>query len=387
MSALRPEELGEYAARAAEALRVDTANGGFEDFLRAVGPDGLRVTRAGGRLTAGAGFIRSAHAFGGRSAPAALVTAVWAAPHVRGRGTASALLREVLEELRAAGFPLSSLYPANLPLYRGLGYEVAASNHVHTARLAGFPTRAAEGWTVAPLDDVAPEAPGVLAELYEAARPHLGAASTDRTPPLWHGLLGRTQGEQVAAVAAVDPSGEPRGYALAQTSHRDATVRARELIALEPDAARTLLAHLAGYRGVFDRVTFPGGAFHPFGHLLRDPPSEVRTSPAMFRLLDVERALAGRGYPCDLHATIELDVRDQVLPANAGRVTLELDGSGAGTATPGGRGDVALDVRELAVLYTGHATPRELMLAGPPAVLDALARAFAGPRPWIADAF
>ncbi len=391
MPPLDPAELPEFARRATQALRVDPA-GDLSRFLEAVGLERLVVARDGGRLTAGAGWIASGHRFGGRSVPAALVTVVWAAPDQRGRGVASGLLRELLGDLRERGIPLSSLYPANLPLYRGLGYEVAAANHLHAVRLADLPARAPEGWSVEALEAMTPQVPGPPAELYEAARPHLGAGSTDRVEALWHAALQWTRGGATAPVLVRGPGGEPRGYALLDASHSDDTVHVRELVALDAGAARTLLAHLAGYRAVFERVEWPGGAFHPFAHLLRERPEHSEATPAMFRLLDPAAALAARGYPPGVTATVELEISDDVLPENAGRLTLELDGSGSGHVTPGGGGRVRAGVRELAVLYTGHATPRELILASdafdaPAADLDALALAFAGPRPWIADRF
>lgn len=390
MEPLRPEALPEFARRAAQALRVPRDED-LESFLETVGVERLVVSRAGRRLIAGAGWIASGHRFGGRTVPSALVTVVWAAPDQRGRGTATALLGELLDDLRGQGIPLSALYPANLALYRGLGYEVAATNHEHTVALAALPTRAPDGWTVEALEEMTPEAPGPPAEVYEAARPHLGAGSTDRTAALWHALLRWTRGGTAAPVLARDPQGRPRGYALLDTSDSEDTVCVRELIALESDAARTLLAHLAGYRGIFERATWPGGGFHPFVHVLRDEPRESKASPVMFRLLDPAAALTARGYPPGVTATIELELIDAVLPANAGPLTLELDGSGAGRATRGGGGRVRLDVRGLAVLYTGHATPHELALTGavdgPGGGLDALALAFAGPRPWLADRF
>lgn len=390
MEPLRPDELPEFARRAAQALRVP-AEEDLEPFLEAVGLERLVVARDGRRLIAGAGWIASGHRFGGRSVPSALVTVVWAAPDQRGRGTATALLRDLLGELRERGIALSALYPANLPLYRGLGYEVAAVNHRHTVALAALPTRTPDGWSLEALEEMTPEAPGPPAAVYEAARPHLGAASTDRTAALWHALLRWTRGGATAPVLVRDPRGRPRGYGILDTSPANDEVNVRELVALDDGAARTLLAHLAGYRGIFTRATWPGGAFHPFVHLLRDEPQESKGSAVMFRLLDPAAALTARGYPPGVRATIELELTDDVLPANAGRLRLELDGSGAGRATAGGDGHVKLDVRALAVLYTGHAGPRELAVAGgldaPAGHLDALALAFAGPRPWIADRF
>jgi predicted acetyltransferase len=64
---------------------------------------------------------------------------------------------------------------------------------------------------------------------------------------------------------------------------------------------------------------------------------------------------------------------------------------GSGKVTQGGRGEMELDVRGLAPLFTGFFTPFELksvgLLAAGPAALAAAARIFAGPEPWMPDYF
>lgn len=390
MPPLRRDELDEFTDRAIQALRV-APEGRFEDFLEAVGVENLRVRRAGGALSAGLGFIPTDQRVGGAWVPSALVTAVWVAPAARGRGAASALTAELLEELRAAGTPLSTLYPATLALYRRAGYEVAGASHRLVMDASALPTGAPEGWTVEELGGVTATDPGLLADVYDAAVAHLGALATRRVDALWHGLLRWNNGGRTSAFVARDPEGAARGSLVLDTLHSDPVVHVRELVGLEPDAARTLLAHLAGYRGFFETIKWIGGPFDPFAALLRESPERFEIDPAMVRLIDVPAALRARGYPAGLTAEVPLDVVDPILPANAGRLTLALDGSGAGEATRGGDGRVRAGVRGLAALYTGYATPQELalagMLSGPPEDLAALAAAFAGPRPWLADRF
>jgi predicted acetyltransferase len=57
----------------------------------------------------------------------------------------------------------------------------------------------------------------------------------------------------------------------------------------------------------------------------------------------------------------------------------------------GGRGDVRVDIRALAVLYAGHLSPMELKVIGyidgPGEQVAATARFFAGPSPWMPDVF
>jgi len=388
VEALDPAQLEEFAARACEALRIDPASG-LEDFLEKVGPEHLRVRRGpGGALLAGAGFIPSAHRAGGRWVDAALVTVVWAAPAARGRGVASGLLREMQTELRAAGVPLATLAPANLRLYRGLGYGPAVARHLREAPLSALPARAPEGWTI---EELAQGESGPLAQLYEAALPSLGPMAILRVPALWHALLRWNGGGRTSAVLARDPDGAVAGSCILDTRHADGTVRVRELVGLEPAAARTLVTHVAGYRGIFADAQWPGGPFDPFAAQLDEEPAAEHTHLYLVRLLDVRAAFEQRGYPPGLVAEIHLDVADDVLAANAGPLVLRLPGDGTATAEPGGRGTVAADVRVLASLFTGHATSGQLALAGglagPPAGLEALARAFAGPQPWFADRF
>jgi predicted acetyltransferase len=111
----------------------------------------------------------------------------------------------------------------------------------------------------------------------------------------------------------------------------------------------------------------------------------------MLRLVHVRAALTGRGYPAGLSAQVHLDVADDILPGNHGRIVFTVE-SGRGSVAPGGRGDVKVDVRGLAALYTGHATPWDLRLVGQLTAMAeepllALASIFAGPAPTTPDFF
>ena len=53
------------------------------------------------------------------------VAAVMVAPEDRGRGVGRRLMTALLDEMAARGYPLSALYPATMPLYRSLGWELA----------------------------------------------------------------------------------------------------------------------------------------------------------------------------------------------------------------------------------------------------------------------
>lgn len=106
-------------------------------------------------------------------------------------------------------------------------------------------------------------------------------------------------------------------------------------------------------------------------------------------MTDVAAALKLRGYP-PLDAQLELDIADDSLPENAGRYVLSLR-AGKATVARGGEGLIRVDVRGLAAIYSGFTHPSDVQAAG---LLDAeraeiarLGAVFAGPAPFILDAF
>jgi predicted acetyltransferase len=268
---LAEDEVDAYVHGAVLALRIDDA-AQFTDFVRLAGVERFRVVRAGSRLVAGGGWIGSAHHVGGRPVDAGLVTAVWTAPHVRGRGMASALMAGLLAELRRDGVPLSSLAPANLPLYRRAGYEVGVLNHHHRLPTRAFTARAPEGWTVEPLDGVGPTSPGPLAWVYARSVARLGAAATRRVPALWYPMFHWTEGGETLASVVRDPAGNVRGSVILDTHHAFDAVNVRDWHAFEADAARTLLAYVAGFRGIFEEVKWTGPAADPSRPTCVTPP-------------------------------------------------------------------------------------------------------------------
>ncbi|MFP8873823.1 MAG: GNAT family N-acetyltransferase, partial [Myxococcota bacterium] len=80
-----------------------------------------------GRAVAQAEVLPLVHSFGGKFVQSGGVASVVVEPEYRGQGLASTVMRALLEGMRESGDALSSLYPANLRLYRQLGWELAGS--------------------------------------------------------------------------------------------------------------------------------------------------------------------------------------------------------------------------------------------------------------------
>ncbi len=110
----------------------------------------------------------------------------------------------------------------------------------------------------------------------------------------------------------------------------------------------------------------------------------------MLRVIDVSTALEKRGYPLGMETELHLEVRDNLLPENNGKFVLAV-ASGRGEVTRGGKGELQLDVRGLAPLYTGLFTPLQLQLTGQMEATQiaklSATQIFAGSQPWMPDFF
>jgi predicted acetyltransferase len=162
-------------------------------------------------------------------------------------------------------------------------------------------------------------------------------------------------------------------------------------VALTPAAARTLLSFYADHRSMGSTVEWFGALHDPLLTALR----EARIScdlffPWMIRIVDVQRAIAERGYPVGLEAEFHLAVKDELIAANNDRFVVRVAG-GKAEARRGGKGTIQLGIRGLASMWAGFLSPRAAracgLLDGPDDELDRAAPAFAGSPPWMPDMF
>jgi predicted acetyltransferase len=163
---------------------------------------------------------------------------------------------------------------------------------------------------------------------------------------------------------AEDASG-PRGYALYAGVDTwtgflpENVLTVRELMAADPAASAALCTDLLS-RDLTTEFRLPHRPVDdPLLYQLADP---RRTRPKLndnlwVRIVDLPRALAGRRYSCPVDVVLE--VRDEILPANAGRwrlsTTAAAPGGGlAASCVPASSpADLALDVTELGAAYLG----------------------------------
>jgi len=301
--------------------------------------------------------------------PTAGVTFVAVLPTHRRRGVLRSMMRRQLADVRDRGEPLAILWASESVIYSRYGYGRASWN-------LDFTLRRGEGT----LAMTAPSGSGLRLRLAEpeAALPEL-AKVYDAMLPTRPGLFGRNdawwrkmiydpaeerQGASpLHCLLAEDASG-PRGYALYSGVDTwsgflpENVLTVRELMAVDPAASATLWADLLT-RDLTSEFRIPRRPVDdPLLYQLADPRrARPQLNDAVWvRIIDVPGALAGRKYSSPVDLVIE--VRDEILPSNAGRwrltTTAETSNGLTATCVPASSAaDLALDVTELGAAYLG----------------------------------
>ena len=339
--------------------------------------------------------------FGGRAVACSGVAAVGVALHARSRGVSRALMTGFLQSLRQRGVPLSLLYASTLAAYRPVGYGLAGVRVRYQLPLEHLPRACphpVEAWD----DD---ELPDVAACLERVASSRPGGM---RRPDYWWPTRlanpirddaflyryrvredGRTTGY---VVYTLEPDDRPDLPVMWWHDKDGLAVVTRDLVWETPAAAQSLLGFLATQRTLGTTVSWTGPENDPLMHLVPEHLPRVQGRYEwMLRLVDVERALTGRGYPAHVEATVALRVVDDVLPDNAGCYRLAAAG-GSAAVTRVDEAHATVDVDALAAIYSGWLSPADAVRLGAlrdadAATVDALTALFTGPSPYLSEYF
>ena len=385
-----------------------------DDYVERTRPEEFRVVEAGGEITSLLRLDRQAQWWLGRAVSSAQVLQLATPPQHRGAGHGGRLLAGLLDELHGDGVPLVTLTPSNLPFYRGAGFEVAGSWTWYEARAEHLPKRTAP-YRARP---VSLEDPAELAAVYRRVAPSRHGA-LERDERFWDQVARRGKDKTMAAFVLDGPDG-PAGWAVATLEFRPEPAPFQTRIEIAdwgclPGADAALFALFAGYASMNGMVAWSGPDPDPAGiYALEDNFARLTDRwHWMLRLVDLPAAVQARPWPAGVGGQVSFRVEDPACPWNTGTWRLELangqgrvepapgsePGSGSGSAgarVPGwGSAEPdpavpAADIRGLASLFTGFATPDDLLRAGllrgfDPDAVELLRAAFASPRPWTAE--
>ncbi|HEY9725509.1 MAG TPA: GNAT family N-acetyltransferase [Chroococcales cyanobacterium] len=358
-------------------------------YSNSIGLENFRVIRDATEVIGGLAILQMGQWIAGQRIPMAGIAAVGVLPEHRGTGVAIELMSQTLKELYAQGVLLSTLYPATQRLYRKAGYEQAGTCchwklPIESIQLSD---------RTLPIQAVPPQ-PEFFHNLYQQWAVN-NSGNVDRSSAMWEFLL-QPPHEKVYAYLIGSPT-QPEGYIIFNQSPNqepgtgDYNMFVRDWVALTAAAARRLWTFIADHRSQANSVLWRGPALDPFLLLLPEQTGKIGLLQRwLLRVVDVEKALSRRGYPEGVNAELHLDIKDELLSENNGQFVLRVS-QGRGEVRRGGKGELQLDIRALAPLYTGLFTPHQLQLAGQiqtsEAALAIATKLFASSEPWMSDRF
>ena len=224
--------------------------------------------------------------WGGRPLQMAGVAGVVVSPEYRGHGVGTQLMTFVARRSRELGYPVSVLYPATFSVYRRTGWEVAGvwSRVTIETRLL----RDLRGGGEVVVREVGPkdaaELVAILRRRYTTDRPNGPLDSTVDE-------LAENLGDSSVFAYATDD-----GFVLYGWQDRGFVVH--HMVAGSLATARALWSVVGSGSSIAEKVHAYLAPDDPIHHVLgEEVDTDLRVERWMLRLIDVEAALGGRGYP------------------------------------------------------------------------------------------
>ncbi|HEX6450952.1 MAG TPA: GNAT family N-acetyltransferase [Trebonia sp.] len=318
-----------------------------------------------GRPAGAAAFHDMRQWWHGGEMPLAGVAGVKIAPEHRGRGIGGRLMTTLLDLIAERGYPVSALYPATMPIYRSLGWEVAGGCYVtavparelrslmapDAAAFSGggdsalaAAAKAVSVRRVGPDDAAAVNA--VMARAYEVTRAS-GPLIRDT-----ESVARRLSRDGLYAYLADD------GFLAYRWHNGDKDLWVDYLVAASAETARALWSVAASHSSMAGTVHGRLAPEDPIWWLTRERDVAItKRAMWMLRVVDAPAAIAARGFPPAVELSVPLVIADETRPSNAGRWRLEIaDGKGALVPDGNGHGNggaLSLGARGLAALFAG----------------------------------
>lgn len=308
--------------------------------------------------------------------PMAGLTWVSVHPQHRRRGVLTAMMQHHLHGLHESGAePVSGLHASEAAIYGRFGYGLATSGLRLTLprRAALRDVPGAETVTTAFVTADVERHAELVGDLYaRAARRRPGGVL--RTIALDQRQVRdspfQRRGREPLRLLLAQRGGETTGYALLRRQVRwddgtpDGTAEVGDVAALDAATHRALWGVLTDLDFVTRTTTPPLAGDDPLLSLLVDARTTkpTRADDLWLRVVDVDRALAGRTYAHDVD--VVLGVEDALCPWNSRRWRLSGGPTGAECTPTNDAADITLDVRELGAAYLGGTSLVSLTAAG-----------------------
>jgi predicted acetyltransferase len=308
------------------------------------------------------------------------VAGVVVAPDARGRGVGSRLMTAIAQRSLELGDLVSALYPATIPMYRALGWEVAGAQY--RINLPPETLRTLGGKDIqlrrATDSDVEPFLKR-LHDRYVAER-----ANGPKLPTVSEAREQLTDEGMMSYVAN-------GGHVVYEWAKEDLVVS--YLSADTPEIARALWSVVGSGSSIVRSVVAYLAPGDPVQLLLPEEVAhEVYLKRWMLRLLDVQKAVAARGFSPAVAGSAPVVLQDRLLPGNSGAWQLEVFGGRAALApAEASSASLRLDPNGFAALFAGtpvHVLRTAGLASGGDRVGDELLdAAFAGSPAYLLEYF
>jgi predicted acetyltransferase len=313
----------------------------------------------------------------GGTLPLAGVQFIGVSPVYRRRGVMTTVIRHQLHTLHETGAEsLAGLTASESVIYGRFGYGTATYGARFTIPRERSALRPVPG-----IDDVRlrliPTADSVdVCEPIVARYATKRAGALTPRPASWARLYASDpeqlrNGRSVLRTLVASRDGEAVGFVRYHTKDEATpsglpagTAEVGEIYADDVAAYAALVRYLCGIDLVSSTRFIRQPVDSPLVHLLADfRAADMKVRDGLhLRLVDVDRALAGRTYSAPVNVVLE--ITDAFCPWNAGRWQLTGDEKTAQCVRTDAAADLALDVRELAAAYLGGNPLAALAQAG-----------------------
>jgi predicted acetyltransferase len=317
--------------------------------------------------------------WGGRPLPMAGIAGVTVAPEWRGQGVSALLMRECARRAVELGDVMSVLFPAALPPYRKLGWEIAGS--VSRVTFAADALRRLS----APAVELRRAQPSDAASVADIMRRHTEGRRAS-------GPLVVTEEIAAEALSSAENFAYLADDGFVSYAWYDGDLAVETAVGLSADTTRALWALVGSGASAVEKVHAWLAPDDPI-HLVLDAKAalDVQEDHWMLRVLDVRQALEQRGYPLGAEVSVSFTVKDLLLPQNSGSFRLEVSQGRGAVVDAAGADGPTFGANGLAALFAG--TPMALLRAaglvrgGGDGVADPLLDTAFASRPYLLDRF
>jgi predicted acetyltransferase len=357
-----------------------------EVYQKSIGIENFRILCQDKEIIGGLALYSMGQWFGGESIPITGIAAVGIVPEYRGTGAAKTLMSEVLKELYTKDIPISTLYPATQRLYRSVGYEQAGTYCRWEVPLSSLSLTSRD----LPIQKIKNPKPELFIDTYRQQAKKINGY-LDRNLAIWQTILDSSDGEIYAYW--VGETEKRQGYIIFQQRviEQELCIQIKDWAALTPAAMKRLWTFVADHRSQVEKCRWTGGTVQPKLMLLSEQTGKILSQFIWFlRVINVPKALEMRPYPKHLEIELDFAITDELLPENSSHFKLQVSG-GRGKVSQGGKGDLKLNVKALAPLYTGLYTASQLydldQLEASEQALQLATELFLLPNPALPDFF